>query len=30
LPHFFLSPQDPIDQGFQQGLTDTNPDAIQR
>jgi hypothetical protein len=25
LPHFFLSPQDPIDQGFQQGLIDTTP-----
>ncbi len=30
VPHFFLSPQAPIDQGIQQGLTDTNPDAIQR
>jgi hypothetical protein len=24
-PHFFLSPQDPIDQGFQQGLLDAKP-----
>jgi hypothetical protein len=29
-PHFFLSTQDPIDQGFQQGLLDANPDATQR
>ncbi len=29
-PHFFLSPQDPIDQGIQQGLIDTNPGVAPR
>ncbi len=29
-PHFFLFPQDPIDQGFQQGLSDASPGATQR
>jgi hypothetical protein len=29
-PHFFLLPQDPINQGFQQGLSDANPEAMPR
>ncbi len=30
LPHFFVSPQQPIDQGIQQGLIDTNPGSAPR